>query len=105
MRCAGRTSTLADGNVRRTTSAALSDVRPRTTSYLLPGQGRIIGLKLLFLLARGNTFLLRLRCGGSRMKVLRSSGSDFSCLLPVRCSQQLIHTLLLAFSFFAFEAT
>ena len=39
------------------------------------------------------------------MKVLRSSGSDLSCLLSVRCSQQLIHTPLLAFSFFTFEAT
>ena len=37
------------------------------------------------------------------MKVLRGSGSP-CCLLPVSCSQQLIHTLLLTFSFFTFEA-
>ena len=39
------------------------------------------------------------------MKVLRGSNSDLSSLLLVCCSQQLIHTPLLAFSFFAFEAT
>ena len=38
------------------------------------------------------------------MKVLRGSDSP-CCLLPVGCSQQLIHTLLLTFSFFTLEAT
>ena len=38
------------------------------------------------------------------MKVLRGSGSPCR-LLPVSCSQQLIHTLLMMLSFFTLEAT
>ena len=38
------------------------------------------------------------------MKVLRGSGSP-CCLLPVCCSQQLIHTLLLPAPFFSGRAT
>ena len=61
LRCSGRARTLTDGDVRRTSSATLSDVRLSSTNLVLPSEGRIIRLDLLVPLAGGDTSFLRLR--------------------------------------------